>query len=165
MQAAAARLAGGGGRGGAHPSSTPLPRRQPVPDAAGLRWLRGAHPRLRPRRQAEPTRREDPQVRLVPHRPGDARQQVCVPSARLPTPPGEPRAGPQDRGSVGAVPLHGCCWAPQGGGRPLLSDVSSWLISREWSGGRGVSEVAGSQARPWERLWGVRGPGEGLGCS
>lgn len=162
MQAAAARLAGGGGRGGAHPSSAPLPRRQPVPDSAGLRGLRGAHPRLRPRRQAEPACREDPQVRLVPHRPGDARQQVRVPSARL---PGEPRAGPQDCGSVGAIPLHGCWWAPQGGGRPLLSDVSFWLIRREGSGGRGVSEVAGSQARPWQHLWGVRGPREGLGCS
>ncbi|XP_043298688.1 solute carrier family 41 member 3 isoform X1 [Cervus canadensis] len=50
-------------------------QRQPVPDTAGLRRLRGAHPRLRPRRQAEPPRCEDPQVRLVPHRPGDARQQ------------------------------------------------------------------------------------------
>ncbi|XP_027379370.1 solute carrier family 41 member 3 isoform X10 [Bos indicus x Bos taurus] len=84
-------------------------QRQPVPDAAGLRRLRGAHPRLRPHRQAEPARREDSQVRLVPHRPGDARQQPR--GAHLEQDPVP--AAVQRHGSL--CSHHVWCWGQPGG--------------------------------------------------
>ncbi|XP_059796540.1 solute carrier family 41 member 3 isoform X5 [Balaenoptera ricei] len=87
----------------------PQTQRQSVSDAAGLRQLHGPDPHVHPRRQAEPARREDPQVRVVPHRPGDASQQFR--GAHL----------EQDHLQA-AVPRHGhicphhlwCWWQPGG---------------------------------------------------
>ena len=117
MQAAAARLRGGGGRAVSRPRAgagpTPAPPRSPADSqylsplvCVGFAALTPACVLI--------AKQNPPVVRILKFGWFPIVLAMLVSRCAFLCP--SPRAGPQDRGSVGAVPLHGRRWAPQGGG-------------------------------------------------